>query len=303
MKNIRKLFIVLLISLFVLTSCGKKEEKKPEEVVVEVPKEATGYFYEKVAGRGILNIANVKKDGSTDIVLDWGSSASETAHWEMLGKYNPKNSSFEYTDGKYAIRTYDASGKYTESVIYEDGSGSFEFKDNSIIWHNNKNDEGTNDTVFLTDQAREEVEAELVNPWIETTDLNVAIKNAGVEFESPSKDLLPSGVKLKTYISAPEVISALYETKDGEMMLRKSYYVSGKELAGDYNKYSKAWSSNIRGNEVYFEGDGELANLAYYEGEDGYYTISYNSGKEGKGLNEDQITNLIVGMEAKPTLK
>ena len=302
----KKLFIILLVILFVLTGCVKKEdsENSKETTVVEIPKEATGYFYEKVAGRGILNISNAKKDGSVDIVVDWGSSAYETAHWEMSAVYNPKTQSFDYIKGKQAIRTYDASGKYKEEIVYEDGTGSFAFKDGAIIWHDDKAEKGSEDIIFLTEEDREKQEVvEIPNPWIETQDLNVAIKNAGVEFEAIAKDVLPKGSKFVTYISAVDILSALYETKDGEMMIRKSPTLEGKELAGDYNEYSKVWNEHLRGSEVYLEGDGELANLVYYVGEDGYYSISYNAGQEGKGLSVEEVEALMIAMEPKAILK
>lgn len=295
----KKLLFILLIVGLLLTSCGKKQEPVNNEPI-EISEDYLGYFYEKEAGRAVLSIKNPRDDGSADVVIDWGSSASETAHWEMLVKFDPKANMFSYKDGLHTVRTYDTAGNYEEKEVYKNGSGSFTVDGFDLIWHSDKDDQG-GDVVFSREVERKDDTAGMINPWIETTDLNVAIKNAGVEFDPPLVETLPTGknkVMPFKFLSTFGTLCAYYESVDNEMIIKKSTENQGKEgLAGDYNTYSKTWTNRYKDIELNLAGDGKLANVVWFDLDGDHYSITFNSGQESKGLSLEEITSMIDGMD------
>ena len=280
---IKKLLTLMFVAMLILSGCTKQEDKKSE--TAPVPEEALGNYYEKIAGRGMLSL---DKDGL--VTIDWSSSAFERAHWELKGEYDPESKRLNYKDGLMTIQTYTDETNYTEEQQYNDGTGYFTFEENAILWHNDKKDNGDGEVEFVRDSARaEDTAASMPNPWTETTNLNTAIKEAGFEFEQLTSDVLPGGVKLKTYMAMPGILSAIFEGDENNLLIRKSNAAQGKGLAGDYNDYSKTWSDKFKGLDITCEGDGEKANLAYFDIEGEHFSISYNAGQEGKGLTLDQI--------------
>ena len=294
----KKLLIILLMLIFVISGCSNKNDTgnntNTDTKPVNIPDSVLGYYYEQIAGRGILNIEE-PKEGHAKITIDWGSSAFENAHWDIEAIYDGKQ--LNYKDGMHIIQTYESQTDHTDKVIYGDGSGYFEIKQDSVVWHNDKKDNGDEDVVFVRDVAPGDASADMPNPWIETTDLNVAIKNAGVEFSPPIDEALPNDVKLKTYLSTFGTISAMFEGGDDELIIRKSTSAEGQELTGDYNNYSKTWKHNFKGLSMELAGDGELVNNAWFTIDDEHYAFIFNPGQEGKGLTLDQINSMINGMD------
>lgn len=294
----KKLLIILLVSIFVLSGCTKKadtDNTNAEVKPVNIPDAVLGYYYEEIAGRGVLNLEE-KKEGYGTITIDWGSSAYENAHWDIEAIYDGKQ--LNYTNGSHIIQTFENQSDHTDTLVYSDGSGYFETKQDSIVWHNDKKDNGDEDVVFVREREPKETIDGMPNPWVETTDLNVAIKNAGVEFGPPIDEALPNDVKLKTYLSTFGTISAMYEGGGDTLTIRKSTTSQDKELTGDFNEYSKTWKHSFKGLIIEFEGDGELANNGWFTIDDEHYAISFNPGQEGKGLTMDQVNSMINGMES-----
>ena len=294
----KKIFVILLMLIFVISGCSNKQDTNNNNTqikAVNIPDSILGYYYEEIAGRGVLNLEE-HKEGYGTITIDWGSSAFENAHWDIEAIYDGKQ--LNYENGVHIIQTYENQNEHTDKEVYKDGSGYFEVKQDSIVWHNDKKDNGDEDVVFVREREVSDNSAEIPNPWIETTDLNVAIKNAGVEFGPPIDEALPNDVKLKTYLSTFGTISAIYEGGGDNLIVRKSTTNQDKELTGDYNTYSKTWKHSFKGLIIDFEGDGELANNGWFTIDDDHYAIIFNPGQEGKGLSMDQVNSLVMGMES-----
>ena len=149
-------------------------------------------------------------------------------------------------------------------------------------------------------EAVTESTVEMPNPWHETADLEEAKKGSGVDYEPPVENSLPEGFSLSTYRYTDEIFEAVYNKSDEELVIRVSTTRGGLELSGDYNKYSKEWEENFKGLVVKCHGDGTLSNCSYADREDIHYAVSYNLGEEGKGLSEEQIKSLFMGMHAVP---
>ena len=149
-------------------------------------------------------------------------------------------------------------------------------------------------------EAGTEATVEIPNPWHETADLEEAEKATGVDFEPPVENSLPEGFELVSYRYTDKILEATYSKGDEELVIRVSTTQSGLELSGDYNAYTKKWEVNFKGLVVECNGDGTLSNCSYADREDIHFSVLINPGDEGKGLSEEQLKSLFMGMQAMP---
>ena len=149
-------------------------------------------------------------------------------------------------------------------------------------------------------EAVTESTVEMPNPWHETADLEEAEKATGVDFEPPVENSLPEGFELVSYRYTDKILEATYSNGDEELVIRVSTTQSGLDLSGDYNAYTKSWEVNFKGLVVKCNGDGTLSNCSYADLENIHFSVLFNAADEGKGLSEEQLKSLFMGMQAKP---
>lgn len=120
--------------------------------VVDYP-DFTGTYTEPMSGRCRIDIEHTEGDEHT-VTVCWGSSAAESANWEMTAIYYPSTGLLEYTGAKYYVRTYTDDENYTDDVKYEDGDGYFWFEeDGTLGWQSGKSDvDGVDGSVFFERQ-------------------------------------------------------------------------------------------------------------------------------------------------------
>ena len=83
------------------------------------------------------------------ITIDWPGSATETAHWDIVGKLDLETLKIEYTGCSKQIFVYDEEGNVvSEEQEYGDGTGSIVFgNDSTFTWHEDQSATGS-DMVF-----------------------------------------------------------------------------------------------------------------------------------------------------------
>lgn len=88
------------------------------------------------------------KDGAKAHV-HWGSSASESTEWEMSGAFDTNTLTFTYDNGVKKDVVYKGDGAIeSETVDYENSTGTMVFKDDgTLIWTDDK-DENIKELVF-----------------------------------------------------------------------------------------------------------------------------------------------------------
>ena len=167
----KELFILatLIISICALTACGKSKEEAPvspqeaveeveaaQEAAEETVKEASdaakpenaledftgdmdlsGSWDDEVSKRASMDVVK-NEDGSYNITVHWGGSATETAIWEIHGEYDPVSGMLSYDDGNYSIHTFDDKGNETVSGE-EKTSGAFMKEGDKLRWQDSKN--------------------------------------------------------------------------------------------------------------------------------------------------------------------
>ena len=173
----KKLFILvtLIISVYALTACGNSKEEAPaptqeavqeaaqeaetaqesaEEMVVEAAETAdpenaladftgdmdlSGSWDDEVSKRASMDVIK-NEDGSYDITVHWGGSATETAIWLIHGKYDPTSGMLSYDDCNYSVHTVDDKGNETISGE-EKTSGVFMKEGEKLRWQDSKNED------------------------------------------------------------------------------------------------------------------------------------------------------------------
>ena len=233
------------------------------------------------------------------ITIHWGGSWNESAEWTFSGSFD-STGVLRYTDCTKKTVTYDSSGSSSSVVNYSGGTGSLIYfaTTGTISWEDNQEAMGQNCRfVRGTAPTAEPTNPPAVNEWADTSDLNAAIANSGVDFMPPVA--LPEGYFLDTYSSRPGIIEARYSDSGGTgaLVVRKSASVSGDSLSGDYNAYSRYWDIVLKGVTVHCKGDGSTANVALIDSGIGHFSIVCHPGQEGRGLNPDNINTLVNGMQ------
>ena len=173
----KKLFILttLIISVYAMTACGKGKTEAPaapQEAVQEAAKETeaaqeaaeetvketveatepenllgdfvgdmdlSGSWDDEVSKRASMDVTK-NEDGSYNILVHWGGSATETAIWSIHGEYNPTSGMLSYEDGVYSIHTFDDKGNETVSGE-EKTKGAFMKEGDKLRWQDSKNTE------------------------------------------------------------------------------------------------------------------------------------------------------------------
>ena len=104
----------------------------------------TGSWEDEISMRAGMDVVK-NEDGSYDIHVHWGGSATETAIWEIHGTYDETSGMLSYEDGAYSIHTWDENNN--ETVHDEETTkGAFMKEGDKLRWQDSKN---TEDGLFV----------------------------------------------------------------------------------------------------------------------------------------------------------
>ena len=83
------------------------------------------------------------------ITIEWGSSSTELARWDIVGRLDLDTLTIEYSGVTKSIVTYEEDGEVkSQEPEYEDGTGAITFNDDgTFTWHEDQSVYGT-DMVF-----------------------------------------------------------------------------------------------------------------------------------------------------------
>ena len=143
------LFLVVLSMLclaFLLSACsiplpsflqkkGAKDDKV-DTVVVENAfnmADLEGVYTEALAHRGVLTLKAADAQ-TANIVINWPSSAFETAHWEMTGTYDAERNAIVYRDAVMTEQTFDDKGVQSDRQVSSAGTGNFAISGQNLAW-------------------------------------------------------------------------------------------------------------------------------------------------------------------------
>ena len=101
------------------------------------PMDLAGSWEDEISQRAGMDVTQ-NEDGSYDILVHWGGSATETAIWEIHGTYDEVSGMLTYEDGAYAVHTWDEKNNETISGE-ETTSGTFMKEGDKLRWSDSKN--------------------------------------------------------------------------------------------------------------------------------------------------------------------
>ncbi len=92
-----------------------------------------GVYSEALAHRGVLTLRAADAQ-TAKIVIDWPSSAYETAHWEMTGTYDSEKEAVVYSDAVMTEQTFDQQGVQSDRQVSSNGTGTFAISGQNLAW-------------------------------------------------------------------------------------------------------------------------------------------------------------------------
>ena len=92
-----------------------------------------GVYSEQVAHRGTLRLT-AKDSQTASITIDWPGSATESAHWEMTGTYDPQKQAIVYNDAVMMEQTKSETGAQSNRLVSSSGTGRFTVSGKSLAW-------------------------------------------------------------------------------------------------------------------------------------------------------------------------
>ena len=104
----------------------------------------SGSWDDEISQRASMDVSK-NKDGSYNLYIHWGASASETAIWEIHGTYDASAGMLSYEDGAFSIHSWDDQDN--ESVSGEETTrGSLMKEGEKLRWKDSRN---SDDCLFV----------------------------------------------------------------------------------------------------------------------------------------------------------
>ena len=92
-----------------------------------------GVYTEQLAHRGTLRLT-AKDSQTASITIDWPGSATESAHWEMTGTYDPQKQAIVYNDAVMMEQTKSETGAQSNRLVSSSGTGRFTISGKNLVW-------------------------------------------------------------------------------------------------------------------------------------------------------------------------
>ena len=92
-----------------------------------------GVYTEQLAHRGTLRLT-ARDSQTASITIDWPGSATESAHWEMTGTYDPQKQAIVYNDAVMMEQTTSDTGAQSNRLVSSSGTGRFTVSGKNLAW-------------------------------------------------------------------------------------------------------------------------------------------------------------------------
>lgn len=163
----------------------------------------TGSWYDSYSQRCGMEII-CQNDNCYQIIIDWGSSASDNVHWEFYGEYDSKLGGIAYKDGCCYEQHYSSNGGNKEQTeVYNDGEGFIYIKDEKLYWED-KTENAGEDCVFVRENVTGSKTDEVDMEWYRSNDYFYNNESGSflevVYYDDGSLDFSIDGVSAISYL-------------------------------------------------------------------------------------------------------
>ena len=271
--------LIIIMTIICITSCTANSvtdtETNQTNTGEKVPENLRTTYIEKEAGRGVVVIEE------DNITADWAQDASVVYHYEMPVYYDQTNNTIIYNKATLNERSYAEDGSYTEKQIYNDGSGYFEFIDDSLIWHNEKEQ-----------RTDEFLNTSYISNFYDT--LDKAEEVAGFSIEYPNNTSLFE-VKETRYYVVEGTIAVIMSNDEQNLFIGKhtDRQVRDALFAG---QYENKWNETINGYDCECFSNGEKIEAIWWNDDTYYYGVMYTDDDQttSEGFTREEITTIIM---------
>ena len=108
-----------------------------------------GLWYEKIAGRGEIDVSWCVAPGKVNIMVRWPESANVSDTWQLTARL--ENGRLVYENGQWEKNEYDEDGEEYYLDGSWDESGWFELNGTELIWHDDNAEHGGDSTFIRAD--------------------------------------------------------------------------------------------------------------------------------------------------------
>jgi hypothetical protein len=107
--------------------------------------EFVGEWQDSVSQRAVMSVTPADETGAYNILIHWGGSYNSAVQWRMKAVAGAQDEILSYEGGVKAEVTFpDDGGPAQETVLWDDGSGYFMFRDGVLTWSDERETEAEN---------------------------------------------------------------------------------------------------------------------------------------------------------------
>ena len=200
-----------------------------------------GGWHEEIAGRGNMEITD-DGDNKYRVLVSWGSSAFESAHWEFTAVLEEETGDLVYEDGDYMLLTVSEEGEESRSDEKK-VSGRMHIADGKMEWTDSAYD-NTEPSVFVKNGPEAETVSEenlFVGDWHEE---KAGRGNMTITDEGDNKYKVLVSWGSSAFEMSSWEFTAVFEEETGDLVYENGDYMvitfseEGEESRGDEKKVS-----------------------------------------------------------------
>ncbi len=296
---------ILVLSLGTVAHSVAAEEEEGQNPMMN-------FIGDYAAGRAQAHIECTGMEGG-QITINWGSSAWENTEWIMTGVLDTDTLTLDYTDGIRTDYVYDEDGNETGTIVYENGSGSFQFdEDLTFTWTDEMEDAGKDlvfewsfvapDYTFTTEDGVLTIEAPSAEWAVQEDEKHWFVISDGDDMITI--DHLRNGENLPSVSIADEDYEAVYHafvsTKD-EVFVVKAAAVEAESLENLMRSVGTIQINEFGTKTALEAAETESAFIIQAVNEKRYVTVGTLNVREGYSAESRRLGTLVKGTEVEVT--
>ena len=100
-----------------------------------------GEWQDEVSQRAVMSIKTTDEAGVYDVVVHWGSSFDSAVQWRMRASAGAQDEILSYENGLKVELNFSEGEAEQETVVWENGTGYFMFRDGYLTWYDEQQPE------------------------------------------------------------------------------------------------------------------------------------------------------------------
>ena len=101
--------------------------------------EFVGEWQDSYSQRAVMSVKKTAETGVYDVLIHWGGSYNSATQWRMKAVAGAQDEILQYENGVKAEITFpDDGSEEQETVVWDNGSGYFMFRDGYLTWYDEK---------------------------------------------------------------------------------------------------------------------------------------------------------------------